>query len=275
MTISIILSTYNWHMALHLILSSLESLLKNHTGVEIVIADDGSTDETARIIKEFKPRIRNLKHVWQEDIGFRKAEILNKAVAESIGEYLIFLDGDCIPFPDFIPQHIKLAEANYFIAGNRILLSQTMTHQLLSSKLPLEEVFAWKLADWNRAKKLGEVNKILANIRLSTSWWRYLRKANWKYPKGCNFALWRKDFYAVNGFDELFNGWGHEDADIFIRLLHNGVSIKDGRFAIPVLHLWHKESSRENERSNWSRINERLQDKSITQAVKGILTPRV
>lgn len=275
MTISIILSTYNWHTALHLILSSLESLVKNHTGVEIIIADDGSTIETTQVIKEFQSRITNLKHLWHADTGFKKAEILNKAVAESTGEYLIFLDGDCIPFPDFISQHIKLAEANYFIAGNRILLNQTMTHQLLGAHLPLEEVFAWKLVDWYRAKKIGGVNKILANMRFSTNWWRYLRKANWKYPKGCNFAVWRKDFYAVNGFDELFNGWGHEDADIFIRLLHNGISIKDGRFAIPVLHLWHKESSRDNERSNWKRLNQRLQDKSITQAVKGISTPRV
>ena len=268
--ISIIIATYNWPEALELILLSLIDQLEKHTQVELILADDGSGASTQAIIDKYQNKFKHFKHVWHEDNGFRKSIILNQAVNNSKGEYLIFLDGDCIPFPDYITQQISLIEEGVFVAGNRVLLSKDFTAQILKIPTQIQEVFTWSLLNWLQAKLDKKVNKLLPSLRLGNGKWRHLRRNNWKYPKGCNFALSRKDFLAVNGFDEVFSGWGHEDADLFIRLLHNAVKIKDGRFAVPVLHLWHKESPRDKEHSNYQRLMDRLNDGSFTQAELGI-----
>lgn len=267
--ISIILATYNWHTALDIILDNLARQLKRKNNVEIIIADDGSSTLTKEIISKHQAFNSQIKHVWHEDNGFRKSIILNKAVAESSGDYLIFLDGDCVPFPDFIDNHITLAEQCYFVAGNRVLLSQKFTKELISKPQIVQNIVKWRLFNWIFAKISKNVNRMFPKLRLGNGKWRYARSTNWKYPKGCNFALWREDFVAVNGFDEDFSGWGHEDADLFIRLIHNGIKIKDGRFSVPVLHLWHKESDRAQERSNWDRLMQRVEDKNCIKATTG------
>ena len=88
--ISIILATYNWPESLDIILDNLSQQLKKNLNIEIIIADDGSKDATISVIKKHQARFSQIKHVWHEDIGFRKAKILNMAVAESTGDYLIF-----------------------------------------------------------------------------------------------------------------------------------------------------------------------------------------
>ena len=268
--VSIILATYNWPQALNIILSALELQLNNQPQVELILADDGSEVETKLIVDKYKSLIKNFKHIWHVDDGFRKSKILNKAVAASSGAYLLFLDGDCIPFPDYISQQLKLAETGYFVAGNRVLLSRNFTSIVLESPEKLKSIFNWNIKNWFSAKLQKKVNKILPGIRLGKGKWRYFRSNNWKYSKGCNFALYRNDFLAINGFDESFSGWGHEDADLFIRLLHNGIKIKDGRFAVPVLHLWHKESDRRQEKDNYQRLMRRLKDKKFIKAATGV-----
>lgn len=279
--VSIILATYNWHTALEVVLSCLVPQIKaiNHTGfngmpvtVELLIADDGSTDETKQVILKYKKQLPNLKHIWHEDIGFRKTVILNNAVKVADGDYLIFLDGDCIPFPDYIVQHLKLSEVGYFIAGNRVLLAPKITQEIITQMQKINTIFAWKSFRWLQENLIHKsVNKMLPWVRLSANnKLRYLHKTKWQIPKGCNFALWRKDFMAVNGFDETFIGWGHEDSDLFIRLLHYGVLIKNGRFAIPVLHLWHKKFSRDLAPQNNKTLITRLRDSQFIKALIGI-----
>ena len=270
MQISIILATYNWPQALNIILNQLAVQLVQYPNVELIIADDGSTTKTAEVIAKYQQIISRCKHIWHPDNGFQKSIILNKAVAAANGEYLIFLDGDCIPFPDYLSQHIKLIEAGYFVAGNRVLLSKPFTEQVLNNKNLVTDIFTWGNIKWMLAKFSKKVNKISAAIRLKGGKWRYSRRHNWKYPKGCNFAMFKEDFLAVNGFDEEFCGWGHEDADLFVRLLHNGIKIKDGRFAIPVLHLWHKHEDRNNEAENSKRLLQRVNDPEFKQAVLGV-----
>ena len=255
---SIILATYNWPTSLDIILEHLSMQLVNHPEVELVIADDGSSSSTLEIINKYSSQILQLKHVWHEDIGFRKSIILNKSVGMSTGEYLIFLDGDCIPFPDYIEQHLKLLEPNYLVAGNRVLLSKNFTDEILLNKDKINRIFKWSYFDWIYAKICKKVNKVIPKLRLGQGAWRYFRKSNWRYPKGCNFAISKKDLMLVNGFDENFSGWGHEDADLFVRLLHRGIKIKDGRFAIPVLHLWHETADKTNEYKNTQILYSRL-----------------
>lgn len=270
MKLSIILATYNWPTALDIILQNLLKQIKKSMDVEIIIADDGSGEDTLKIVKKYQAQSNKIKHVWHEDEGFRKSIILNKAVSLSMGDYLIFLDGDCIPFPDFIGEHMRIMEYGYMIAGNRVLLSKKFTNYLLSNPEIVNNIIKWRLFNWIFAKITKSVNKMFPRIKLGNGKWRYRRSQNWKYPKGCNFAVSRSCFMQVNGFDESFAGWGHEDADLFVRLLHSGVKIKDGRFAIPVLHLWHNESSRVNERGNWDRLIKRVDDVNLVKAISGI-----
>lgn len=269
--ISIIVSTYNWSEALDMVLSALVLQVLKYPNVEIIIADDGSLNTTASVINKYLDKIPNqLKHIWHEDIGFRKAMILNKAVANSNGEYLLFLDGDCVPFPDYLSEHIKLIEKGFFVSGGRVLLSKDFSEELFKDIKKLQNIYNWGAIDWLIARFSRKVNKFFPWLRFGSQWWRYIRSTNWQYPKGCNFAMWRKDFMLVNGFDEEYNGWGHEDADLFIRLLHAGIKIKNGRFAVSVLHLWHKEADRKLAEKNWNRLIERLADYNFTKANIGI-----
>lgn len=274
MKVSIIVATYNQPAALELILKSLnqQQVLSKCTpqDIEVIIADDGSELTTKNLIAAYASQfVFLLSHVWHEDDGFRKSIILNKAVAKAKGEYLVFLDGDCIPAPDYIEEHLKLAEAGFFVAGNRVLLSREYTATILSQKnirITRQGIFANIM---NRL--LGRTNKFLVALRLSCKAnWRKARKDNWRYPKGCNIGVWRDDYMAVNGYDEAFTGWGHEDADLFIRLLHLGVKIKDGRFAIPVFHLWHKEHDRKNEAANWQRVMDRSRNQQLVKSQQGV-----
>lgn len=269
--ISIVISTYNDPKYLKLVLDSVIS----QQGIavsefEIIIADDGSTVETEKLITDYKQKsIFNIKHVWHEDLDFRKSMILNKAVAESTGEYLVFIDGDCVIPVNFIATQLKLRENGWFIAGNRVLLSEKFTKSILYSQdIGFKD---WSSINWLIAKLTGKTNKLLHWVLLATdATWRKKRANNWKYPKGCNIAVARSDYIAVNGYDESFIGWGHEDSDFFVRLLHSGIKIKDGRFAVPVYHLWHKTNDRSRASLNWDKFNNHLNDIDCVQITDGI-----
>ena len=129
--ISILLATYNWPQALKLCLESLAT--QTDRDFEIIIADDGSTHSTTQLIDSYKD-ILPITHLWQEDEGFRKTKILNQAIATAQGDYLIFLDGDCIVQPDFVERHRQLAQKGYLVTGSRVLLNEKLTQDLLSWK---------------------------------------------------------------------------------------------------------------------------------------------
>ena len=269
MKTSIILSTYNWPEALKIILDKLIPHLNEKT--ELIIADDGSTAATSDLISFYKSKSPHILHVWHPDNGFQKSMILNKAVALSKGEYLIFLDGDCIPFVDFINEHLKLKQIGYFVAGHRVLIAPKFTKEILKTHKLQEEITDFSLFNWMGCYLFKKTNKLLFNLRLNcNSKWRYFGLNNWRYPKGCNFGIHKNDFMSINGFDEEYSGWGHEDADLFIRLIKNGLKIKNGKFSIPVLHLWHKQANRSNSLINYNKLIERLKDKSIIKTHNGI-----
>ena len=129
--ISVLLATYNWPQALKLCLESLST--QTELDFEIIIADDGSTQATKDLIEETRKFFpAKITHLWQEDQGFRKTRILNQAIEASVGEYLVFLDGDCVVQPDFIAQHRMLAQAKHLVTGSRVLLNDELSKQLLS-----------------------------------------------------------------------------------------------------------------------------------------------
>lgn len=273
MKISLIIATYNNPVFLEMVLLTVKSQKLNaeyYSNVEIIIADDGSTRDTKILIDKYSNILPfKLKHIWHEDNGFRLAAIRNLAVKNSTGEYLVFLDCDCLLAEDFIANQLLLREKGFCVAGNRVLLSQQYTAEITKT---LDVSITQNNFIQNILFKLtGKTNKLLTSLRLSpNAAWRKSRIRDWKMPKGCNFALWHEDYIKVNGFDESFSGWGHEDSDIAVRLLHAGVLIKDGRFAVSVFHLWHKENSRARKNINYDKLMQRIADKNFIQAEIGI-----
>jgi len=238
--ISVIITTYNREDALEAVLRSLAR--QTDADFEVIVADDGSGPATVRLVDAWKADVAyHIEHVWHEDRGFRAAEIRNRAVLASHGTYCVFLDGDCIVRPDFVAIHRRLAEPGCFVTGNRILLSRELTEKVLREKLSPE---VWSFSGWLSARWRGGVNRLSALLRLPLGPLRRLRQRAWRGARSCNLAIWRSDLDRVDGFDADYSGWGKEDSDIIVRLLHAGVRRKDGAFATGVIHLWHAEADR-------------------------------
>jgi len=238
--ISVVVATYNRPDALG---ASLRSLARQtDRNFEIVVADDGSGQQTRDMIRAWMPQLGvPLKHVWQEDCGFRLAEIRNRAIAASAGRYLIFLDGDCLARENFVALHRRLAEPGYFVGGNRVLLSKRLSEDVLAHDLPAE---TWDLGTWAVKRARGDINRVLPLMDLGLGPLRKRLSNAWKGVRGGNFAFFRSDLERVDGFEMSFVGWGLEDSDLVIRMIRSGVKRKDGRFATGVLHLWHPKADR-------------------------------
>jgi len=267
-SISLIITTYNRPKAL---VQVLKAVAKQHyLPDEVIIADDGSGEETESLIqKQAKHYPCELKHIWQQDQGFRAARARNQAVAESQCDYLIFIDGDSLPLMDFCKEHCRLREKGYFVSGQRILFNMEMTKRI---EQEIENPISWNREQWLIKRWKGHINRLSPLQKLPGQWWRKggYQKKRWQGAKTCNLALWRHDFLAVNGFDEMYQGWGHEDADLVIRLLHYGCLRKTGRYAVPVLHLWHSESDRSHEAENLRRLKKRMRQATLILAEQGV-----
>lgn len=270
--ISLIVTTYQWPQALSRVLECLERL--DDSRFEIVVADDGSGPDTAAVIAAQARTARvPLRHSWQPNRGFRAAESRNKAVQLSQGDYLVFLDGDCLARPDFLAAHRALAEEGWFVAGNRALLSPAFTARLLDSPRAVADWSQRGLGGWIGARLRGDVNRLAPMIHLPAGWQRKKKPREWRGAKTANLAVWRSDFLAVDGFDESYVGWGHEDADLAVRLIRSGVLRKEGRFAASVLHLWHAPAPRSGLSDNEGRLAEVIAAER-TRAVLGISRQR-
>ena len=260
MGITLLISTYNWPEALGASLYSLSCQTKQPD--EVVIADDGSTDETAELIKRFSLRLPvPVKHVWQEDEGFRKSLILNKAVKAASGDYIIQIDGDIVMERHFIEDHAAAMEHGRFIRGGRVMLGEEETEDSLSlleqdDRLDINGISG----DRNRMNALRSrlLSHLMSRIGSVTN------------VKGCNMAYWKTDFVHVNGYNNDFQGWGHEDIELAIRLHNAGVKLKRLKFGGIAYHLHHAYFSRHNENKNFELASKMLADK-ITFASNGYL----
>lgn len=267
MKISLIITTYNRLDTLKAVIKSL-CAQKNPGDIEILIADDGSTNETRHWLQQQKYSFPIL-HIWQPDEGFRAAQIRNRAAAKASGNYLIFIDGDCIVPNFFISRHKQLAEKKYYVTGNRILLTHSFTTEILTKDLP---VYQWNFFQWLLVRLQGKCNRILPLLRLTkfplySDIIKLFSKQKWEGAKTCNLALWRDDFLAINGFDERYQGWGYEDSDLVIRLMRYGIQRKNSRFSIPVLHLWHAENDRSQESANGSLLETTLKNTDMVAKI--------
>ena len=181
---------------------------------------------------------------------FARAKFAIARFVQSQGDYVVFLDGDCLVRPDFIATHRRLAEPGWFVTGNRALLTKisdrcgarTVRSNPSAGALPI---------GWGSGSTAGSIASRRCCACRSGRCAR-LRPPAWEGARSCNLAVWRADLDRVDGFDAAFSGWGKEDSDLLVRLLHAGVRRKDGAFATGVLHLWHPDADRsrlaENER---------------------------
>jgi len=232
MKCSLIITTYNRPDALKLVLSSVEE--QTVLPSEVIVADDGSDDKTRATIKHFQSRkVLNIKHSWQEDLGFRAAKSRNKAIALSTHDYIVLIDGDMILHTHFIEDHLKHAKNGFFIQGKRSLL----TRQLTSAALENQITHFSFLDKGVQNHKNSLYSNLLSKFFSST-------KTHLKGVKTCNMSFFKKDCIAVNGFNEDFKGWGREDSEFVVRLINNGVLRKTLRFQAIQYHLHHHENSR-------------------------------
>jgi len=232
MTVSLIITTYNWPEALELVLKS--ALEQSIVPDEIIIADDGSTFETEKLIQGLvQESIVPVYHAWQEDEGFRAASVRNKAIRQASSDYLVLIDGDMILHPKFIEDHLKQAENNTFIQGSRVLLTENKAKKILLQKDYSFSFFSIGLKNRKNAIHSNLLSKVFS-----------CKKHSIKGIKTCNFALYRKDAYKVNGFDESFIGWGREDSEFAARLMNAGIARKDVKFNAIAYHIYHEENTR-------------------------------
>jgi len=246
MKTSVIVSTYNRQDMLVKVLDGLRH--QTIPADEIIIADDGSNPKTVKaihkIINDFPTAIH---HIWQEDRGFRAALIRNKAIQKSSGDYLISLDGDCIPGKHFIEDHISLAENGYFFQGKRILVGQKRAQSFTYQDI----------ASMSKLLKLA-VSPHFSNKHhlLRLPFFPALSSKRLSGIKSCNLAFFRKDIYSINGFNQDFVGWGREDSELAVRLYKFGLKKKEHPFKAICFHLWH----RENDRKQLSQNDKLLQE---------------
>jgi glycosyltransferase involved in cell wall biosynthesis len=251
--VSVVITTYNRSDALLAVLDGLA--LQTDRNFEVVVADDGSRPEQQRAVIESQvARSLRVTHVWHPDVGFTASRIRNRGVAASRGEYVIFMDGDCVPEVDFIARHKLLAQPGFFVNGSRVLLSAEMTSRVLTG---VEQICGRSPLFWGLQRLQGHASKLTGLLRLPDWPMRIDRAFSWKGIRSCNMGVWRSDFERVDGFDESFVGWGHEDADLVLRLHNSGVARKNGFCATEVFHLWHREADRLQESQNAKRVMER------------------
>jgi GT2 family glycosyltransferase len=263
--ISVIVTTYERAAELDAVLRSLSR--QTDRNFEIIIADDGSRPDTARVVADWASRLPvPIKHIWHEHARFRGAEIRNRAIRASAGKHCIFLDGDCMARADFVATHRRLAEPGWFVVGNRILLSRQLTEDLLARGTPAE---AWHFAALLRERLRGGINRLLPALQLPLGPLRKLPRRDWRGAKTCNLALARADIERVDGFDGSFVGWGLEDSDLAVRLFHAGVRRKEGRFATAVLHLWHAHSDRSHLSANKGKLDQAIRTDRV-RALRGL-----
>jgi len=252
--ISVVITTYNRSDALAAVLQGLS--LQDDRGFEVIIADDGSKTEHVHAAHEAALRSGlTISHMWHPDVGFTASQVRNRGVSIASGDYIVLMDGDCVPEVDFIRRHRQLQEAQCFVNGSRVMLSPELTEAVMQRRIAIS---GRGILFWLGQRLRGNAGKLTGVLRLPDMQRRKHKTFLWRGIRSCNMGVWRTDYEAVNGFDESFTGWGHEDADFVLRLHHAGLIRKNGFCATEVFHLWHKESSREQESANAQKVRDRI-----------------
>ena len=231
-----IVTTYNAPRELDLALHGIarQSLAPD----EIVVADDGSREDTRALVESWRARLRcPLHHEWHEDLGFRKSRAQNNAVRRASGDYLVFLDGDSIPHRLWIADHVRAARERRVLCGRRVRLGPKLSARIDADDVdrgllerPLGIVFQSAVAKDSQRALLG--------VRLPPLVARAFHPRSRKLM-GVNVSMPRSAFETVNGFDEAFEHYGWEDLDLEIRLRRSGFELYPLLNRAVVYHMYH------------------------------------
>jgi len=243
---SIIISTYNSREWLEKVLYGYNN--QTYRRFEVVVADDGSDDKTRQLLKKLEAEMfYPIVHVWHEDKGFQKSQILNKAVLQCSTDYIIMSDGDCIPRKDFVEQHVKYREEGYFLSGGYFMLPMD-----ISERITKDDIYSEKCFDVSWLKERGLQSSFKNNKLYSGPLKAFLlnsftpTNASWN---GHNASGWKKDILAINGFDERMQ-YGGQDRELGERLINLGIKSKQIRYNAVVLHLDHPRGYKNQESIN-------------------------
>ncbi|WP_233783231.1 glycosyltransferase family 2 protein [Flavivirga eckloniae] len=255
---ALIITTYNWPEALELVLKSVEKQIVLPT--EVMIADDGSTDETKKLIERFQYNFPvPITHVWHKDEGFRRSAILNLAISKTDADYIIQLDGDCIIHKSFVRDHLNSVESGIYLFGSRVNIQEPYLNEFFKNKTIKFPYLAKGVKKRNRNIHLPLLGEMLykKNNKLSGK------------LRGCNLSYWKTDFLNVNGYNEDMTGWGREDSEFIIRMINKGILGKRLKYKAIIYHIWHKESSKEKLDLNHN-IQENALKNKLTWCENGI-----
>ncbi|MCK9455055.1 MAG: glycosyltransferase [Sulfurimonas sp.] len=251
--VSLIIAVYKDVEALKLIMDALR--YQTYTDFEVVIAEDGENTQMREYIESIKDF--NIKHTTQEDLGIRKTRSLNNGIIASSGDFLIFIDGDCVPYSTFVESYVKLAEDGYVLSGRRMNLGPKYSKKLRDrelSTLTLEKTFLFRYLFI--AKDAIERHSE-DGFRVSPDGWIYKtfiknRKASTSIL-GCNYACFKKDIVEINGYDEAYRDTAvGDDTDLEWRFKAIGLKLKSAKYVANVFHLYHPRSIREKISSDWA-----------------------
>ncbi|NAS32782.1 glycosyltransferase [Flavobacteriaceae bacterium R38] len=234
--ISVIISTYNAEEWLEKVLWGYHN--QSFKNFEIVIADDGSGPKTKALLQELEKELAfPVVHVWQEDDGFQKPKILNKALQSCSGDYIVMSDGDCIPRADFLEVHNTYKKKGYFLSGGYFKLPMNISKLISKEDILSGQCFDVKWLMENGLKSSFKNNKLSAK-GFKSSFLNFITPTNASW-NGHNSSGWKEDILNVNGFDERM-GYGGEDRELGERLMNNNIKSKQIRYSAVCVHLDHK-----------------------------------
>jgi GT2 family glycosyltransferase len=260
--ISLIIATYQRPEALEQALEGVS--LQTELPGEIIIADDGSGPAVRKVFEKWQAVLPvKMRHLWHEDLGFRKTMILNKALATVTTDYLVLLDADCVPHRKFVADHAQLTEKGFWVQGRRCFIKEPYAAAFSAKSVC---PFGWMLR--------GRISGMTKGIRLPFP--IVLRNRKQRGIIGCNMGFWREDLFAVNGFDEEYVGWGiAEDSDVGTRLYNLGRPRKFVYGRAIVYHLNHPIGARPHFEASQARLRKTIQTRKV-RCAKGLaqyLTP--
>lgn len=236
--LSLIIAVYNKPENLRLVLAACNRQI--FADFEVIIADDGSGSPVKDVIEEAKREYPfPINHLWHEDFGWRKNTMLNNGIRASKSNYLVFIDGDCLPSKKFLLDHWNEREEQRVLLGRRVETSQRWSDALTMEKIRNGKYERYGMHEWLDGLK-GQSLRVEDGIRMPSKLLRKMLLRNVRGMLGSNFSAWKKDLLAINGFDELYNGPGcGEDSDIQYRLSLIGVTGKSLRNLAVQYHIWH------------------------------------
>ncbi len=242
MLVSVIVPTYKDVQALELILDALK--LQTYKNFEVIVAEDNDSEEVKSFLKNYSSDYK-IKHFFHADDGYQKPKALNSAIRLSDGDYLIFFDGDCLPYSNFVEVHVKNADKNLVLCGRRVNLGDDLSSDLRAKRIFVQDLEHHFFQYYFKMKKDGARHvecgmKVISSLKLH----KVLKSKTALI--GCNFSLHKEQMLKVNGFDESYpkNTTLADDVDLEWRLKYIGMEVKSVKYTAQLLHLNHPRANR-------------------------------